>query len=160
MTERGSRYAHAALDETRSHLAELFAGRFTVHERMPWNGLALVYRSSTPDATVALAVLPLDCENESTHRDLFERGMHRVREVAHPVFVEIAEVGIQQGVPFVAYEHSTRPTLLEVVATETFAPELTLRVARRLLSALNVAPRRGDLPRRPDAIEYSVFVRR
>lgn len=134
-----------ALDDTRSHLAELFAGRFTIHRKLPWNGMALVYHASSLNDAVALAVLPLDCEATSGNQEVFTRTMDRVSKVPHPVFLPIKEAGIQLGVPFVAYhwEESERECLEGMLQGGALSWGLASRVARRVLQGLVSAHEQG-----------------
>ncbi|MFK7998175.1 MAG: serine/threonine protein kinase [Polyangiales bacterium] len=131
------------MDETRSHLAELFAGRFTIHRKLPWNGMALVYHASSLNDAVALAVLPLDCEATGANHEVFTRTMDRVATVPHPVFLPIKETGIQLGVPFVAYHWEERECLEAMLQGGALSWGLASRVARRVLQGLLSAHEQG-----------------
>lgn len=135
------------MDETTKHVAELFAGKFTVQDRLDWNGLALVYQARARDKALALAVLPLNCEKNIEHRRTFEGTLERVLEVVHPVFLPIEAIGIQQGVPFVSYQLSERKTLLSTFADHNEDPrvreEQAIAIARRILVGLVAAHRLG-----------------
>ncbi len=139
---RQKSYALAALDETRTHLAELFAGRFTVHERLRWNGLAISYRATAPETEVALAVLPLDCE-VSNNRKLFEAAMAEAMAIEEDLFVTVQEASVQLGVPFVAYAYGAQRTLAEQLEDGALAPEFALHVARAILRGLGTAHEQG-----------------
>lgn len=132
-----------ALDETRSHLAELFAGRFTIHRKLPWNGMALVYHASSLNDAVALAVLPLDCEATGANHEVFTRTMDRVATVPHPVFLPVKETGVQLGVPFVAYHWEERECLEAMLQGGALSWGLASRVARRVLQGLLSAHEQG-----------------
>ncbi|MEM7603888.1 MAG: protein kinase [Myxococcota bacterium] len=128
--------------DTQSHLAELFAGRFTVGEAMAWNGLALVHAARSLERDVALAVLPLDCEGDRSVEADFRRQMKAAAAMRHYAFVPIADVGVQHSVPFVAYERDPRPTLQSMLEGPLARP-LALTIARKLLRALRVAHSAG-----------------
>ncbi len=137
-------------DETRSTLSELFAGRYTVHERLNWGGLALMYRASTLDRGIVIAVLPLDCEANPENGKLFHHAMQTVSEVHDGALVPIIDRGVQLGVPFVAYEHVEAVPLAAVMSEGgKLHPRRALSIARRLLDTLaavhEVGTCHGDL---------------
>ena len=47
----------------------MLEGRYRIRERLPWNGLVSVYRAESFGDSVAVAVLPMDCD---TFPDLFK----------------------------------------------------------------------------------------
>ena len=135
----------AGLDETRSHLAELFAGRYTVHERLPVGGLALFYRARGPRRDVVLAILPLDCEGDDKLREVFEKAMAKVSTVKHPLLAKMVDSGVQLGVPFVAYESVARRPLEYTLADVDLGDESLdpVKLGGELLEAIGKAHTEG-----------------
>ncbi len=129
----------APRDEQLATLAELFAGRFTVREKLNWGGLALYYGGSTLHGELALAVLPLDCESQPENSRLFYRAMEEIKGIEAATIVRILEAGVQHGVPFVAYDRVPGAPLGDTLADEgAIEPRRALHIARRVLEALQV----------------------
>ncbi|MEM9192442.1 MAG: protein kinase [Myxococcota bacterium] len=81
-------------------VAELFAGRYEILGRMPWNGLALVYKARAKGKDVAVAVLPLDCEGPEERAAAFRSNASKLVTLRAPSWVPTTGFGIQHGVPY------------------------------------------------------------
>ena len=127
-------------DETRTTLAELFAGRFTIDDRSRWGGLALVHDARSLDRELAVAVLPLDCEAHPEQSRLFHKTLTPLRAIAadgaQGAVVSIVDHGVQHGVPFIAYERVVGVALAEMLEGGPLPPRDALVIARGVLRGL------------------------
>ncbi|MEM9072487.1 MAG: protein kinase [Myxococcota bacterium] len=122
-------------DETLATMVELFAGRFTIVERAPWGGLALMFHGSSLEDDLVVAVLPLDCEDAAS-RDLFEGTFRKVQDASIAGVVPVHEAGVQLGVPFVAYPALEGRMLSDLLKEGPLTPERVLSLGRVILEAL------------------------
>lgn len=125
-------------------VGELFAGRYVVESRLPWNGLALVYVGRERGRSLAVAVLPLDCGASPQTAAAFEQEARRAAELNHRHIVPITAHGVQHDVPFLELELVAGPTL-EILLRQDGAlgVERAVEVSRQVLVALAHAHERG-----------------
>ena len=128
--------ASALRDEQLATLAELFAGRFTIREKLDWGGLALFYGGTTLRGELAIAVLPLDCESKPENSRLFLRAIGEVKGIEGPGILAVHDAGVQHGVPFVAYDRVAGVPLATVLEAGAMEPRRALTIARKILDAL------------------------
>ncbi len=103
-------------DDKQKTLARLFQGRFEIREKLPWNGLALVYGAKgLMHRDLAVAVLPLDCDSNPAHSRLFHRTFERLKAQQALPAPAVQDLGIQRGVPFVAWEREEGVLLAEML---------------------------------------------
>ena len=134
----------SSADEKRATLAELFAGRYSIGDRLGWGGLALMYRATDPSGEeLVLAVLPLDCETHPDNSRLFEEVFESVRSLERPGLVRLVTGGVQLGVPYFGYAYQPLTPLAERLASAPFGPRRAMEVAVRLLGVLEEVHRAG-----------------
>ena len=144
-------------DEKQQTLSRLFAGRFEVLDPLPWNGLALVHAArGMLHRDLALAVLPLDCESNPEHSRLFHQSFERLRSLEDARSLRIHDIGVQRGVPFVAWERETGVVLSELLGAP-MAPERAEEIVAQLIDALE--PLHGAGLHHGDLTPRNVLVR-
>lgn len=130
-------------DPQRDTLRELFEGVYSIHERLSWGGLGLVFRATEPGREVALTVLPVDCG--TAERALaFEAFAATLGGLSHPGLMAPTDFGVEQGVPFVEYELLKARTLRERMAEAKLPIHRALSITRQVAAAVDAA-HRADL---------------
>ncbi len=127
----------SSADETRATLTELFAGRFTIGDRLDWGGLALMYRGATPEREFAIAVLPLDCESHPDNSRFFFEVLETIERLQVDGLAPVVDGGVQLGVPYLAYPYLPDVPLSDALASGAFEPRRALALARRILEVLD-----------------------
>jgi serine/threonine protein kinase len=121
---------------------ELFSGRYRVLERLPWSGLALVYRVEAADGRpAAVAVLPIDGESPET-MTRFENGARPIEALSHERLVRVTGHGVQHDVPFLELDLADGETLGRSLRGP-LGTERSTRIACDVLEAIGYAHARG-----------------
>jgi eukaryotic-like serine/threonine-protein kinase len=121
---------------------ELFSGRYSVIERLPWNGLALVYRVDDPSGRpAAVAVLPIDGDSPEA-RARFEASTAPLEALSHERLVRVTGHGVQHDVPFLELDLAEGDTLGRALSGP-LGTERSTRIACDILEAVAFAHERG-----------------
>jgi len=142
-------------DSNHESVAALFASTYEVHERLAWNGLALVYRvrsvgaddgyeQRAPGRERAVALLPIDCESKPHLLRPFEAQAAKLIGFRDAHVVEMLAAGARHGVPYLVLPYTQGTTLGEEIAHRGAMPwPRALAVAEDVLRALSAAHARG-----------------
>ena len=142
-------------DSNHESVAALLASTYEVHERLAWNGLALVYRVRSIDADDgheqrapgrerAVALLPIDCESKPHLLRPFEAQAAKLIGFRDVHVVGMLAAGARHGVPYLVLPYTQGTTLGEEIAHRGAMPwPRTLAVAEDVLRALSAAHARG-----------------
>ncbi len=125
-------------------VAELFADRYRIVERLPWNGLALLYRAEREGQDdIAVALLPIDCESSPEHVAAFHARAAELGHLVEPGIVRITGHGIQHGVPFLEMEYVDATPLADELADGPLERDQALSITSELLDILGRAHAMG-----------------
>ncbi len=124
------------IDPARAPIVELFRGRYEIGARLPWNGLALCYGARAGTREVAVAVLPVDCGEDSDLARALAMRTAEVEALRTPGVVPFTDAGVLHGVPFVEMERVPGRTLAEVLEDGPLGREQAVHVVRQILGAL------------------------
>ncbi|HKW96516.1 MAG TPA: protein kinase [Bryobacteraceae bacterium] len=118
-------------------------GPYEVLSPLGAGGMGEVYRARDTrlDRTVAIKVIPADWTASPERRLRFEREAKAVSSLNHPNICALYDVGQQNGTDFLVMEHLEGETLADRLARGPLAPDLLLRHAIEIASALDQAHR-------------------
>jgi hypothetical protein len=145
--ERAGRAAEAlgtARAELRGGLAVLAPGavladRFVLGERLAEGELAIAFAAHDreTDAPVALQALRRELMSDPDALAAFDSELRRVRQVVHPSVARVIELGVSDGVPFLAGDLADGPSLARLLARGRALPApAALRAARGVVAGL------------------------
>lgn len=125
---------------------DLTLGRYKLHEELGRGAMAVVHRAYDPDIrrTVALKTLREEFADRDEYRYHFLSEARAAGTLTHPGIVSIFDVGIIDGMPFIAMELLEGPTLKTFVEQHAPLPLRTiLTIVTQIADALDYAHRRG-----------------
>ena len=106
---------HAALQAVTQRLRAFprKIGRYLIQQRLGQGGMGAVFAGWDPelDRRVAIKLLAPSVRVTDTARLRMLREAQALAAISHPSVVSIYEVGVHEGLPFIAMEHVEAPTL-------------------------------------------------
>lgn len=125
---------------------DLMLGRYKLHGELGRGAMAVVHRGYDPDIgrPVALKTLREEFADRDEYRYHFLSEARAVEALTHPGIVSIFDVGIIDGMPFIAMELLEGPTLTTYVEQHAPLPLRTiLTIVTQIADALDYAHRQG-----------------
>ena len=121
--------------------------RYTLEERLGHGGGAIVWRAfdETLSRTVAVKVLRPGLVGDAVAGTRLRREAAIAGRVPHPGIVAVYDTGVDENVAWLALEHVTGPTLLQVLRhyPSGLAPQVAAAVAEQAAVALGHAHTHG-----------------
>ncbi len=107
-------------------------------------GMGEVYRARDTrlDRTVAIKILPAPFADDPVRRERFEREARTIATFSHPHICALYDVGQQDGIDFLVFEHLEGETLEARLDRGPMPLDLVLRYGMELADALDQAHRR------------------
>ncbi len=125
-------------------VAELFADKYQVVEKLDWNGLALVYKAVREGgAPLAVAMLPIDTESSPEAVATFKAKASELQLLVEPGIVRVTGHGIQHGVPYLELEFEDATTLADELLDGPLDRDQAFVITSELLDILGRAHSSG-----------------
>jgi Tol biopolymer transport system component len=124
-------------------------GPYKILSLLASGGMGEVYRARDTrlDRTVAVKVLPAAFAANPVRRERFEREARAIATLAHPHICALYDVGHQDGVDFLVFEHLEGETLASRLRRGPIPADQAVRYGMELADALDEAHRRGIVHR-------------
>jgi len=124
-------------------------GSYTLEAELGRGAMGTVYRAVRDDgAVVALKLVAPELAADATYRRRFEREGRIAASLSHPHIVEVVDMGLVDGRPYLASRHVEGRTLAEVIEAEGPLPDAAVvRLVSEIATALDVLHERELLHR-------------
>ena len=124
-------------------------GRYQIIEDIGRGGMATVYRAFDPrfKRDVAVKVMTQDLLEDPTLRARFEREAQTIANLEHPAIVPVYDFGEEDGRPYLVMRLMTGGTLSDRLEQGPIGIEGTIKILRRIGSALERAHQNGIIHR-------------
>ena len=124
-------------------------GRYQIIEDIGRGGMATVYRAFDPrfKRDVAVKVMTQDLLEDPTLRARFEREAQTIANLEHPAIVPVYDFGEEDGRPYLVMRLMTGGTLSDRLEQGPVGIEGTIKILRRIGSALERAHQNGIIHR-------------
>jgi len=136
-----------ALDFAPGHV---FAGRFTIIERVGEGGMGVVYKAidKTLNDTVALKLIQPGRARAKDYVSRFRREVRLTRQITHPNVCRVHDLGETGEILYLSMEWITGDTLRQLLRkTRVLREERALEIAEKISRALTAAHERGIVHR-------------
>jgi serine/threonine protein kinase len=121
-------------------VAELFADKYDVTEKLDWNGLALVYKATRKTGEpLAIAMLPIDTESSPDAIATFKSKATELQLLVEPGIVRVSGHGVQHGVPYLELEYTDATTLADELLDGPLDRDQAFMLTSELLDILGRA---------------------
>ena len=119
-------------------------GPYEILALLASGGMGEVYRARDTrlDRTVAIKFLPAPFADDPVRRERFEREARTIATFSHPHICALYDVGQQDGIDFLVFEHLEGETLEARLDRGPMPLDLVLRYGMELADALDQAHRR------------------
>jgi serine/threonine protein kinase len=125
-------------------VAELFADKYDVVEKLDWNGLALVYKATRKTGEpLAIAMLPIDTESSPDAIATFKSKAAELQLLVEPGIVRVTGHGVQHGVPYLELEYNDATTLADELLDGPLDRDQAFMLTSELLDILGRAHSSG-----------------
>lgn len=131
-------------------IGRVISGRYVVQAIVGTGGMAVVYRAfdKKKNRIVAIKVLRPEYETDGEFVRRFSREAEAASKVSHENIVNMLDVGIDGDVRYIVMEFVDGQTLKEMIRQRgTIHPDTTIRMAIRILAAVDHAHRNGIVHR-------------
>ncbi len=130
-----------------SHPGEV--GQYVILGEVGRGGMGVVYQARHRDLRrlVALKMILAGGFASETQRQRFRREAELAARVQHPHIVQVYEVGLHDGRPFLAMEWVDGGTLADRLGGDPWPPRAAASLVESLARAINVAHRKGVIHR-------------
>jgi serine/threonine-protein kinase len=124
-------------------------GHHVVLEQIGAGGMGVVYRARDTrlDRVVALKVLPRGALSDESRRRRLVQEARSASALSHSNIVTVYEIGVDDGVDFIAMEYVAGGTLADRLAGAPLSPDEVLRLAVQIVGALRAAHAAGIVHR-------------
>jgi len=124
-------------------------GKYRVIEEISRGGMGVVYKAIQPELDRVVALKLLLTEGPPTESEVrrFQREAHAAAHLHHPNIVSVFDVGIEEGMPFLAMEFVDGPSLASAIHRERLPLRRALEVMRDISHALDFAHKKGIVHR-------------
>jgi WD40 repeat protein len=124
-------------------------GEYEVFREVGRGGMGVVYQARHRGLRrpVALKMILTGVFSSETQRQRFRREAELAARVQHPNIVQVYEVGLHDGRPFLAMEWVAGGTLADRLGTDPWPADAAARLAETLARAIDVAHRNGVVHR-------------
>lgn len=125
-------------------------GRYRLEETLGAGGTALVFgaRHLALGKKVALKLLRPELAVDAGHRERFLREAQVASQLEHENIVRVLDFGEHEGLPYLAMDYVTGPTLADVLAEQKRIPwQEVVPVLTQILQALSVAHQQAVIHR-------------
>jgi hypothetical protein len=130
-------------------LAPRDVGKYIILREVGRGGMGVVYQARHRELRrlVALKMILAGEFASEAQRQRFRREAELAARVQHPNIVQVYEVGLHDGRPFLAMEWVDGGTLADRLGGEAWAPNEAARFVETLVRAIDAAHRRGVVHR-------------
>ena len=132
----------ASLESTQAGQADPLVGRtvshFRILERLHTVGIGVAYKAedTTSKRTVGLKLLPRAMAGDEGRRQKVVRDMRALGGVLHPHLVHVIEAGVDDSVPFIAFELIEGTSLGALIAKKPLPVDEAARLAFEVVRGL------------------------
>lgn len=123
--------------------------RYEIIEEIGHGGMATVYLARDPRfrREVAVKVLPPQYTADPMFRARFEREAQTIAALEHPAIVPVHDFGEDNGQPFLVMRYMPGGSLAEKLINGPISVDKTIKILKRIASALDRAHSRGIIHR-------------
>ena len=116
-------------------------GPYEILEPLGAGGMGEVYRARDTrlDRIVAIKILPSGVADDPEARQRFEREARTISQINHPHICTLHDVGRQDGIDYLVFEHLEGETLARRIARGALPPAQALQIAIDICDALDTA---------------------
>src|SRR5688572_5036856 len=119
----------------------LHLGRYTIGERLGEGGMGVVYRAHADGAegfakAVAIKVIHTHFARDPGIREMFVAEAHTAQRLSHGGIVQIIDVGVDGGAPYLVIELVEGASLSELLGASALPIADALFIAESVASAL------------------------
>ena len=116
-------------------------GPYEILDPLGAGGMGEVYRARDTrlDRIVAIKILPLGVADDPETRQRFEREARTISQINHPHICTLHDVGRQEGVDYLVFEHLEGETLAHRISRGSLPPAHALQIAIDICDALDTA---------------------
>src|SRR5262249_2791898 len=124
-------------------------GPYGILREVGRGGMGVVYqaRHAALGRLVALKMILSGRFASEAHRQRFRREAELSARVQHPTLVQVFEVGVPEGRPFLAMEWVAGGTLADRIGADPWPPRDAARLVETLARAIDAAHRTGVVHR-------------
>lgn len=124
-------------------------GPYEVEALLGRGGMGEVFRALDPRLArrVAIKVLPSDFALDFERLRRFDQEARAIAQISHPNIVQVFDVGLHEGIPFLVMELLEGSTLRALIDRGPLPPRKAAEVASQIASGLSAAHARGIIHR-------------
>jgi serine/threonine protein kinase len=129
---------------------DVFAGRFTIIERIGSGGMGVVYKAidKALDCEVALKLIRPEMAENPSYLERFRREVRITRQITHPNICRVHDIGSGEGLLYLSMEWIEGETLQQLLRKAgTLKEGRALAIAESIARALEAAHDKGMIHR-------------